>query len=172
MTELTVDVPRLRKELEYVTAHREQWLQGTWIHRTACGTVGCLAGNTTLNAGYVPAFTGRKYAVTSFVRLAHEHDERLIVDVAAEVLGLDDYQANALFAATNSLYDLWKIASEITNGEIEVPADVLAETRGEVKPPADGDVLTYLNNRAGLALRRQRHERRRRRAVNELADLL
>lgn len=128
MTELVVDAPRLRKELEYVTAHRDRWLQGAWIQSTPCGTVGCLAGNTVMNAGYQPHFDGDR-ATTQFVRddAASPASERHVADVAADLLGLDTLQANQLFAATNSLYELWAIASEFTNGEIEIPPEVRDE---------------------------------------------
>lgn len=172
MTERMIDVPRLRKELEYVTAHRAQWLQGTWFHRTACGTVGCLAGNTALNAGYVPVYERGKTTTTSVVRLPHEHYVRDVADVAAEVLGLDDDQAHELFAATNTLHDLWLRASDFTDGEIEVPAEVEDELRGAVDRPATGYDVVERNYQAGNALRYRLRERRWRAARDEIANLL
>lgn len=172
MTELTIDVPRLRKELEYVTAHREQWSQGTWLHRTSCGTVGCFAGNVALNAGYLPVYERSKHTTTLTVRLSHEHDDRHVADVAAEVLGLSVKQLNSLFAATNTLYDLWNLASLFTNGEIEVPAEVEAEKCGDVERPASGYEVVERNHQAGNALRTRLRERRWRAARDDIASLL
>lgn len=160
MTELTIDVPRLRKELEYVTTHREQWLQGEWIHRTACGTVGCLAGNVALNAGYVPVYERGRYATAARVRLPHGHGVRPVANVAAEVLGLSVGQATELFAATNTLYRLWELASMFTGGEIEIPADVLDELRGQTEPPPNGYRLVAANVAAASAIQRAARARR------------
>jgi hypothetical protein len=120
-----IDVPRLRKELEFITAHRERWLQNTWVSRTECGTVGCLAGNIVLNAGYRPFYDADRDS-TSYVRDGERSSTNTywIRDLATSILGLTERQADDLFRSSNTLYELWWIASELTHGEIQVPADV------------------------------------------------
>jgi hypothetical protein len=45
-------------------------------------------------------------------------------DKVSDGLGLTDEQADELFAPTNTLADLWRIASDITDGAIQVPAEL------------------------------------------------
>lgn len=184
--ERIIDVPRLRKELEYITANRLQWLQDVWLRRTACGTVGCLAGNVVLNAGYLPVVM-RGEAGTHLVSLERVdlHDPafdlgtalesglvREVRAVAAELLGLDRTQATTLFNSSRwTLLDLWKIASDLTDGEIEVPAEVRAEALDGTRPPSGND-LVQRNHRTGTVLRRAHLERLRRRLIDELTGQL
>lgn len=44
--------------------------------------------------------------------------------VAAEALGLNPAQRDALFAGGNSVRQLWQIAAGISHGEIQVPLDL------------------------------------------------
>lgn len=171
MTE--IDVSQLRKELEYVTAHRGQWKQNAWLETGACGTVGCLAGNTALNAGYLPV---RGY--TSFVSrervLPNEHGQLVLVenddgmittgdgvlvesvrDVAARVLGLTYAESSVLFSGRNSLYDLWYCAAKFTNDEIEIPPEVVLEHEQRTSVP-DGRTTMARNEDARYVLALQR----------------
>lgn len=132
---LTIDVPRLRKELEYITAHPEEWRQGEWLWRVPvdeevptwrvvdkldemqCNTFGCLAGNTVLHAGDKIKWQGQ----TSTMVVNEDDFLKPISQRARELLGLTKDQANDLFAGTNSLAAMWRMANSFTNGEIEVP---------------------------------------------------
>jgi hypothetical protein len=134
-----IDVPRLRKELEFVTANRDLWEQGCWIGRAECGTVACLAGWTVLHAGYGPYERN-----LAFVRLPVDDPLRSRVrviptstsdaglanvdDVARELLGLTGYQAVWLFHPLNDLAELWRAAAAMTDGEVEVPPEFVGTT--------------------------------------------
>lgn len=95
----------LLQELRHATIHPEQHDQSTWAkyqgdRPSACGSVGCLAGNTVINEGLVLAWelshvvyraTGREYRRDSrgWTRAAEdEKDENLVTKVwiADEVL--------------------------------------------------------------------------------------
>lgn len=148
----TIDVELLRKELEHVTAHPEEWDQTRWIVRTSCGTTGCLAGGTALRAGYRPYEVTDVIGQLTWVYVAHDDpirdsssvedltapDPRVlsVSSVARRLLGITNTQANDLFAPHNTLEDLWIIASELTDGAIEVPPDVIDAAR---EPHRDGD---------------------------------
>lgn len=121
-----IDVPRLRKELEFITAHPERWNQSAWIQRTECGTTGCLAGNTVLHAGYQPLFGHGlvRPDQAAHVRRLDGDGEQLVDDVAQRLLGLTDREASELFHPLNTLHDLWWVAADLTDGELQVPADV------------------------------------------------
>jgi hypothetical protein len=125
-----IDVARLRKELEHITAHPEEWDQTTWMYRTttnSCGTAGCLAGNTVLHAGEEVHWDSRGYAAYLKVKELHVQAGILptsIAECARKLLGLDEVQAASMFDAMNSLNYLWQLASQYTNGEIKVPADL------------------------------------------------
>lgn len=119
---MSIDVPLLRKELEYITAHREHWNQGTWLNAadTSCGTVGCLAGNTLLHTGNVECYSvveTRKVYYTPIGQWSWGWE-------AKKVLGLSICQADHLFYEHNTLHDLWRLANEYTSGEIEIPLEV------------------------------------------------
>jgi hypothetical protein len=113
-----IDVARLRKELEYITAHPEEWDQSTWGRRTtrSCGTVACLAGNTVLHAD--------EEVVWELGRMIGVNDGQSIPERARELLGLNEVEAEDLFAGGNSLRMLWRMASRFTDGEIQVPEDL------------------------------------------------
>lgn len=170
---IEIDVPQLRKELEYITAHRGQWKQNAWLETGACGTVGCLAGNTALNAGYLPV-RGHTSFVSRERVLPNEHglfglienddgttttgDGVLVEsvrDVAARVLSLTYTQSAALFNGRNSLYDLWRLASLFTGGEIEVPPEVVREHEQRTSVP-DGRTTMARNEDARYVLSLQR----------------
>lgn len=129
-----VDVAALRAALDYVTDHPHRWRQSTWLHRTWCGTTGCLAGNVVLNAGYRPYWDryDRARSVTSFVEVDPTgpdrryalHDVRTgawfadVGDVARRLLGLTGPEAACLFAPFNTLDDLWSLAGRLTDGRV------------------------------------------------------
>lgn len=167
---MIIDVPLLRKELEYITANRVQWDQSTWISRGSCGTTACLAGNTVINAGYLPVYARhglRTDLVTTnrdLVRagplhvLLQEFDDdqvESVRDVAQRLLGLDDAEANLLFDGGSNLYELWAIAAELTRGEIEIPASVSEEHEAFSVVPTGTDVRRRENARRLLQRERE-----------------
>lgn len=116
---MAIDVPLLRKELEFVTYNRQHWRQATFLaSEEACGTVGCLAGNGLLHAGQVIAFTNLETRNVEFAPLFDWWDD------GAKLFGITENQADGLFRGGNTLRDLWEIACAITGGAIEVPPDV------------------------------------------------
>lgn len=116
-----INVPLLRKTLEHITAHPEEWDQGVWMREAArneCGTAGCLAGWALTLAGHELDFDKNNI----FFGEAHYlTDGRPIEEAAEQELGLTEDQGEELFAETNTLVDLWELANEYTDGEIEVP---------------------------------------------------
>lgn len=87
-----------------------------------CGTVGCLAGWTALLAGWRPTL--------EFDGVYRDGVVRPVSDVARELLNLNVNQANALFAGTNTLEDLWEYADQFTNGEASRRANALYAEHG------------------------------------------
>lgn len=115
----TINAPLLRKVLDHITAHPEEWDQTDWASMTSCGTACCVAGHAAVMTGHTPDFRG--YGSTHVTS-----DGRYICDVAREELRLEHWQADDLFAVCYTLKDLWRIASEFTDGEIEIPVSVTA----------------------------------------------
>lgn len=115
---MSVNAPLLRKVLEHITEHPDEWFQGMWAKRSACGTACCVAGHVAVMTGHELIFDSDGEA--SFVQ-----DGRWISTVATEELRLPDQDPESyephLFAGFNSLPDLWRIANELTDGEIEIP---------------------------------------------------
>jgi hypothetical protein len=156
---MTVDVPLLRKTLEWAYTEWQKHLQGkpsewnqcNWIGparearnnivldddelvaeavRTGeiCGTACCIAGKIVIDDGWsVPS----PYYGTggSVVRKGNRKEH--VIDVAAELLGISETNANALFYGSNTIYDLYRIASELTDGEIQIPEGLLVN--GEIR---------------------------------------
>lgn len=116
-----VNVERLRKELEFVTSHQDEWDQGIYAERTACGTTACLAGNTVLHDGL--RLNWIEHLSGCYIADALETGE-LIHSAAARILGLDDDQAEDLFEGGMTLRRLWAYACQITKGEIDIPANL------------------------------------------------
>lgn len=117
-----VNVPLLRKVLEHITEHPEEWDQTVWARPTACGTAYCVAGWAVTMAGLTVDMerlnnAGYRGTLT---------DGRPVWDAAAALLGvpkvdfLDDAEGD-IFDPCNDLHDIWRIASELTHGEIEIP---------------------------------------------------
>jgi hypothetical protein len=119
-----INVPLLRKTLEYITAHPEEHDQRNWGVKTACGSSYCLAGHAVVLAGHEIDWHSPDLVRMGMRSSCHAlTDGRYISDAAREELGLDPERAARLFDANNDLGTLWRLASEYTDGEVEVPAD-------------------------------------------------
>lgn len=126
--EREINVPLLRKMLEHVTSHPDEWNQDTWAvesEESSCGTAYCLAGHTAESLGHTLVWQpGTNMA--SFCLAGGEL--RTIESVATHALGLKYTEAAGLFSACNELHTLWEIANKLTNGEIEIPDDLEARS--------------------------------------------
>jgi hypothetical protein len=115
-----INVPLLRKSLEHITAHPEEWDQKVWAKRTDCGTACCLAGTALAIQGYEFEWSFGAFSREAFATADGEN----IGDTAQEELGLTDDEADALFSETNSLSRLWALANDYTDGEIKIPENL------------------------------------------------
>ena len=114
-----VNVPLLRKTLEWATNHPEEHRQDVYGVRTPWGTAYCIAGKVAVDAGHKLDWDwgGAEQVAASLANLA---------DIARRLLGLpyDSLNwASKLFGPRNSLADLWRMAADYTEGEIEVPEE-------------------------------------------------
>lgn len=134
-----VDVARLRKGLEYIAAHPKEHNQATWAADTLCGSTKCLGGTVLNQAGYGFIVKHDAHSCGMYIAsidryitqdvLTHvmyvldpdTNDEVFAGDAARELLGLTEEQAEALLYQTVTIDDLYRVANEITNGEIEIP---------------------------------------------------
>lgn len=134
MMESEIDVARLRKVLEHVTAHPREWQQANWAVKGPCGTAYCVAGHAVAmftNATFEWSENDTPLAFqdpdmvyrASAVRLPNG-SIRQIKAVARELLGLTKTQATTLFWKYNDLHDLWHHATMFTRGAIEIPAEI------------------------------------------------
>jgi hypothetical protein len=121
----TPDLPLLKKAVEYVDAHPEEWDQEEWYAEDHCGTVACLAGRTCLLAGDTPSdlepgLNGRLQ--TAFI-VRDGGGVQDISERARELLGLTHDECR-MFSATNDRADLqeWAIRIAARAGEVwDVP---------------------------------------------------
>lgn len=128
--ERVVNVPLLRKTLEHITAHPEEWDQTAWAEETACGTSFCLAGHVVHSQGHELLWRNVSDCCESCAdapayanHCVVDERRRTIENVAMHELGLSEAQAQILFSANNELDELWRNSHDITNGEIQVPAE-------------------------------------------------
>jgi L-asparaginase II len=129
-----VNVPVLRKALEHITAHPEEWRQHSWaVQEAGCGTAYCLAGTIAVQQGYeldfepVVLLDSRDHAEVRAQMASCTKDGQRIAEVAAREAGLPTYDIRSsgvghIFSGFNSLSDLWRMANTLTDGEIEIPA--------------------------------------------------
>lgn len=125
-----IDVARLRKAMEHITAHPEEHFQEYWVLEDArkftghCGSAMCLAGHIVDQAGY-----GFKFDDAGYVSCRHPSNPDVTMYVSETsnmLLGLneqDDIWGHNMYQGTNTLKDLWQLANYYTGGEIEVPAE-------------------------------------------------
>jgi hypothetical protein len=115
-----IDVALLRKTLEHIENHPEEWNQGFWVYRMNCGTAYCFAGHAAEIMGcdwakhndeYVLAdeadrewCEGQRYA--DIVTAADGRDYIHCSYRAERLLGLTVDQRTKLFAPQNSLETL------------------------------------------------------------------
>lgn len=112
-----VNIDRLRSELEFVAQNRHLWDQEEWIHRSECGTYACLAGWTVLHEPGIQIPADQQGCWIQERRTS-------VGTLAMDILGLNEEDAAELFHATNTIEDLWRIASDITDGAIQAPVSV------------------------------------------------
>ena len=107
--------------LAYIKAHPEDWRQEIWV----CETAGCFAGIAVMLAGAKPIFEpleatapdGPLGGTRQAVRCMFDGHLKIIVALAGELLGLNHWDAAALFVASNTLEDLATIVETyITEG--------------------------------------------------------
>jgi hypothetical protein len=117
---MTVNVPLLRKTLEHIEAHPQEWYQNTWRCDTAmcfAGTACHLDGGEWVRDGSSPWLAQRDgeapddlhYAPAGWV-----HAETR----ARRILGLDPWPAAGLFHYRNTLDDLREQVAELCGGEL------------------------------------------------------
>lgn len=116
-----INVPLLRKTLEHITAHPEEWNQDVWAKRTECGTACCLAGTALAIQGYEFDWDNNGPLMSLLGESFWLTDGRGIDEAAIEELGLTNDEADRLFDGDNSLHTLWSLAEDFTDGEIAIP---------------------------------------------------
>lgn len=117
----------LKRTLNYIEAHPDEWDQKHWASWTQCGTAYCFAGWTVALAhpGASPDFSegaSPDGETTGYVVVDGESVD--IEEFATELLDLSGEQADALFCATNSLDELRRQVAELTAAEppLDAPA--------------------------------------------------
>lgn len=137
--DIKVDVPKVRKVLEWATeqhyldvqGEESEWRQDSWF----CGTTCCIAGKVALNAGWSEVRSGDETA-NGFNVVNTQGELSNAEDVAIVELGLPRqvFVTPELFKATNDVCDIWRFAEKLTKGELRPPLDIekLAYDRVEV----------------------------------------
>lgn len=141
----------LRDTLERSTAFPKVHNQATWLvprdgidvfyahpiafdpaRPTACGTVGCVAGNAVLLSGRYELrvngkFDGLEYEVQVKVNNEWYFIDRWASDIAGTLLELTSEWTDALFDGQRTLAELWLLVEELTGSAI-TPPDALHVT--------------------------------------------
>lgn len=157
-----IDEQELRRLLQFLTDRPTKHQQGVWFDlgpvqtwgqlldavEWKCGTAGCLAGWTALQHGWLPApelgydYDSQTYqparsselSVAEVVRPDDPTEAEQVDDVAARILGLDEYRATQIFDGYNSLRTMWLLAHDWTDGRIQMPPEQLFDRDGAAIP--------------------------------------
>jgi hypothetical protein len=85
-----LNMPLIRKTMEYIYVHPHSWDQGAWVSETSCGTTMCFAGTAALLAGAtLDPKTDTCTSPDGYIMS--------IQDYAAQELGLDWAQEEEIF---------------------------------------------------------------------------
>lgn len=94
-----LNIPLLRKVMEHIEAHPDEWDQEAWAARTPCGTTYCFAGIAVVMSGHdlmwTPGYMKSHWVEQDVSTTRGEH----IQEVAMRELGLSLDQASAIFGA-------------------------------------------------------------------------
>lgn len=105
------NVQLLEKVMQHIDDHPEQHDQSTWV-RTDCGTAACFAGW----AAILTFGTGIILRDGGF-QCPPPYAHRIMSEVAADLLGLDEANADTLFHACNSRGMLRLMVKDLVNGD-------------------------------------------------------
>jgi hypothetical protein len=99
------DIAKLDAVLKYIEDKPEEWNQGSWGHRNACGTAGCIAFHVGRHDGAEMAWvdwteSNEVYFALDFIGGQEPWD------YARTSLGLTGEQAGALFSGGNTMADM------------------------------------------------------------------
>lgn len=115
---MAINAPLLRKVLEHITLHPDEWDQNSYAVKTysptACGTAYCVAGHAVVMTGHTLEFGNYRTAYYCGIDDGYE----TIAIVARKELGLSDAEAIILFNGENTLDRLWRLAEQFTDGEV------------------------------------------------------
>lgn len=125
---------RLVRELTDITVHPEKHDQTAWARstaqdptKTACGTVGCLAGNAVINAGHKLHWEHVGWGdhpewVAHYIEPEQKGQPvtRLIREEARDLFGLTSDEAESLFDQDNTVPNMWSQAIEFADGYIDM----------------------------------------------------
>ncbi len=109
---------------DYVRAHPEEFNMSTWGLRTSCGTSACLAGHASVTlAGDTPSvqyLNGRVlFDYVTPVGRSKDDEPVYVAERAAELLGLDECEADFLFMAENNEDGLARLDFLIEHGQFD-----------------------------------------------------
>lgn len=131
-----LNIPLLRKVLEHIEAHQDEWEQSSWrlldVDNNRCGTAMCFAGHAAHIMGCDWSKNHPEYVVADEAdREWAEQQAHINLDVfegegelmhacwrAQRLLGLTDEQRMELFAGGNDLDDLREMVDRFERGAL------------------------------------------------------
>ncbi|HET9892618.1 MAG TPA: hypothetical protein VFQ42_19175 [Mycobacterium sp.] len=119
---MSINIERLRAEIQFCSDNPDLYEPGVYAAKTGDHVIADLSGWTCIHAGLVPIYKPR---LATHVTTQVEGVVWIWV-AALELLGLPMPEGGRLLAAGMTVPDLWRVASELTAGAIEVPADMAA----------------------------------------------
>ena len=129
-----LNIPLIRKTLDFIREHPEKHNQKTWATKTPCGTTMCFAGTAIWLSG--GEFRFNEYGIADVVLQGQLSDEDFyregvswdgrafgdVTNTAENLLGLSRSESEYLFPQATSLEDLetyvaWMVKDRIEFGE-------------------------------------------------------
>lgn len=118
-------IQNLDNALHHIRTHPEEWDQTLWIGTPTkhdhCGTTACIAGRVAIQNGWTPDTTNSSvtddrngHLRATYTHVTKEpHQTGAVIDIAQDILWLDNNQAETLFSPDNTIHDLHTIRNEI-----------------------------------------------------------
>lgn len=121
-----INTELMQETLDYIAAHPDEHDQGDWGEKTDCGTTRCMAGtaiHVTLGCKMLFSESDDGWGVAYSAQDAQGR-HRYISELAQELLGVDDEQAEDLFYEACTLEDLYAYAEKFTGIDMRILASV------------------------------------------------
>lgn len=115
---VTPNIERLDAVLAYIKAHPDEHDQDVWRKKTECGTTMCFAGHAVAMFTPDAEWVHIPLQPNDFDKVTINGQMKTVAQVAADLLGLSDDDADTLFYGAATIGDVEFILDDIKEGVV------------------------------------------------------